>query len=182
MAMETFERTADRELPAALALAAAGDHAAFARIVARFQEELFSIAVLVTRDRSLAEDAVQSAWAKAWRKLDTIRSPERLRPWLVSVVANESKQQLRKRRRRADVEFIADTAAAPGGSDPSTGVAGIDLRAAIERLDPDDRALLAMRYVAGFNATELADVVGLTPAGVRTRLKRTLDALREELG
>lgn len=180
--MEMIGRAADGDLSSSLASAATGDQAAFARIVARFQEELFGIAVLVTRDRSLAEDAVQSAWTIAWRKLDTIRAPERLRPWLVTVVANESKQQLRKRRRRADVEFIADTAAAPGGVDPSTGVAGIDLRAAIERLDPDDRALLAMRYVAGFNATELADIVGLTPAGVRTRLKRLLDGLREELG
>jgi RNA polymerase sigma-70 factor (ECF subfamily) len=172
---------ADVDMTSALASAAEGDQAAFARIVARYQTELFSIAVLVTRDRSLAEDAAQSAWALAWRKLHTIRSPERLRPWLVSVTVNEAKQQLRKRRRRADVEFIADTAAAPGGIDPSTGVAAIDLRAAIERLEPEDRALLAMRYVAGFNATELAGVVGLTPAGVRTRLKRLLDGLREEL-
>ena len=58
----------------------------------------------------------------------------------------------------------------------------LPLYSSIERLDPDDRALLAMRYVAGFNATELADVVGLTPAGVRTRLKRLLDGLRQELG
>lgn len=169
------------DLTSSLALAAQGDQAAFARIVARYQEELFSIAVLVTRDRSLAQDAVQSAWAIGWRKLHTIRSPERLRPWLVSVTVNESKQLLRKRRRRADVEFIADTAAMPGGVDPSTSVAGIDLRAAIERLSPDDRALLAMRYVAGFNATELATVVGVTPGGVRARLKRLLDGLREEL-
>jgi RNA polymerase sigma factor (sigma-70 family) len=179
--MEATGRAADVDLTSSLASAAAGDEAAFARIVARYQEELFSIAVLVTRDRSLAEDAVQSAWAIAWRKLDTIRSPERLRPWLVSVAVNECKGQLRKRRKHADVEFIADTVAAPGHVDPSTGVAGIDLRAAIERLDPDDRALLAMRYVAGFKAPELAAAVGITPAGVRTRLKRLLDGLREEL-
>ena len=169
------------DISSALASATAGDRVAFARIVARYQTELFSIAVLVTRDRSLAEDAAQSAWAIAWRKLHTIRSPERLRPWLVSVTVNEAKQLLRKRRRRADVEFIADIAAAPGGIDPSTGVAAIDLRAAIERLEPDDRALLAMRYVAGFNATELSGTFGLTPAGIRTRLKRLLDGLREEL-
>ena len=108
--MEATSRAADVDLSSALASAAAGDEAAFARIVARYQEELFSIAVLVTRDRSLAEDAVQSAWAIAWRKLDTIRSPERLRPWLVSVTVNECKQQLRKRRKHADLEFIADLA------------------------------------------------------------------------
>jgi RNA polymerase sigma-70 factor (ECF subfamily) len=179
--MDATGQVADVELSASLASAAAGDEAAFTRIVARYQQELFSIAVLVTRDRSLAEDAVQSAWAIAWRKLHTVRSPERLRAWLATVTVNEAKLLLRKRRRRADVEFIADTASAPGGVDPSTGVAGIDLRAAIERLDPDDRALLAMRYVAGFKAPELAAVVGISPGGVRTRLKRLLDGLRQEL-
>ncbi len=174
-------QAADVDLSTSLVSAAAGDEAAFTRIVARYQQELFSIAVLVTRDRSLAEDAVQSAWAIAWRKLHTVRSPECLRAWLVTVTVNEAKLLLRKRRRRADVEFIADTTTAPGGIDPSTGVAGIDLRAAIERLDPDDRALLAMRYVAGFKAPELAAVVGISPGGVRTRLKRLLDGLRQEL-
>jgi RNA polymerase sigma factor (sigma-70 family) len=52
---------------------------------------------------------------------------------------------------------------------------------ALKRLNPDDRALLAMRYVAGFNATELAAVVGITPSGIRNRLERLNDRLRQEL-
>ena len=57
----------------------------------------------------------------------------------------------------------------------------IDLVAALERLEPDDRGLLAMRYVAGFNATELATALGANPAAVRQRLKRLVDRLRGEL-
>jgi len=45
----------------------------------------------------------------------------------------------------------------------------------------DDRTLLAMRYVAGFDATEIADALGSSPAAIRQRLKRLLDRLREEL-
>ncbi len=56
-----------------------------------------------------------------------------------------------------------------------------DLRNALEGLDPDERALLAMRYVAGFNATELSTVIGLTPSGTRNRLERLLSRLRQEL-
>jgi RNA polymerase sigma factor (sigma-70 family) len=69
----------------------------------------------------------------------------------------------------------------PGGVDPGTGIASIDLRAAMARLDPDDRALIAMRYGAGFNANELALATGKTPAATRQRLKRLLDRLREDL-
>ena len=57
----------------------------------------------------------------------------------------------------------------------------MDLNAALDRLDPDDRALLAMRYGAGFNATELARATGRKPDAVRQRLKRLLDRLREDL-
>jgi DNA-directed RNA polymerase specialized sigma24 family protein len=51
----------------------------------------------------------------------------------------------------------------------------------MQRLDPDDRALLTMRYVFGFDATELSTALGISPAGTRTRLKRLLDRLRQEL-
>ena len=57
----------------------------------------------------------------------------------------------------------------------------MDLDAALMRLDPDDRALLAMRYVAGFDATELSIAIGLSPSGTRSRLERLLARLRGEL-
>lgn len=174
-------RAADRSLEPVLAAAAAGDDAAFRSIVAAYQEDLYSICVLVCRDRPMAEEAVQSTWSIVWRKLGSVRDPDRLRPWLVSVAVNEAKQLLRKRRRRSAIEVVADASDRPGGIDPATGVAGMDLRAAVERLDPDDRALLAMRYVAGFNSTELATALGITPSGTRNRLERLLARLRQEL-
>ncbi len=53
--------------------------------------------------------------------------------------------------------------------------ADIDLANALAGLDPDDRALLALRYVAGFDSNELARVTGLSPSGTRARLARLLD-------
>ena len=68
-----------------------------------------------------------------------------------------------------------------GSVDPATGIDRLDLRVAMARLVPDDRALLAMRYVAGFDSTELGAAVGLSPSGTRVRLSRLLGRLREEL-
>jgi DNA-directed RNA polymerase specialized sigma24 family protein len=65
--------------------------------------------------------------------------------------------------------------------DPATGIESLDLLAAMRRLAPEDRALIAMRYVIGFDATELASAIGLSPSGTRTRLERVLDRLRQEL-
>jgi len=79
--------------------AAAGDDTAFARIVSAHHEDMRRVCVVMTGDEQLAEDAVQSAWSVAWLKIGTLRQPERLRPWLVSVAVNQAKDMLRKRRR-----------------------------------------------------------------------------------
>jgi RNA polymerase sigma factor (sigma-70 family) len=179
--MEAMTKTADRDLSVALASAAAGDDIAFGSIVAAHQNEMYSICVVVCRDRLMAEEAVQAAWSIAWKKLGSVRQPERLRPWLISVAVNEAKQLMRKRRRRSEVEVVVDASEKRGGIDPATGVDGMDLRAAMQRLDPDDRALLTMRYVFGFDATELSTALGISPAGTRQRLKRLLDLLRQDL-
>ena len=99
----------------------------------------------------------------------------------MSVAANEVKRVLRKRRRQAGVEIATDASGEPGGIDPATGIDALDLRSALRRLDPDDRALLAMRYVAGFDSNELAAALGISPSGTRNRLERLRKRLREEL-
>ncbi len=65
---------------------------------------------------------------------------------------NEAKQALRRARRRRHVEITAYPTEVAGGPDPATGIAGIDLSLALRDLDPEDRTLLTMRYVLGFDA------------------------------
>jgi RNA polymerase sigma factor (sigma-70 family) len=179
--MGAMAGTAEQDVGRIVESAAEGDEVAFGRIVAAYQEQMYCICVVVCRDRSLAEEAVQSAWSSIWQRLDSLREPEKLRPWVVAVAVNEAKSLLRKRRRHSEHEVPVDTSDKPGGIDPATGVAGIDLRDVMRRLDPDDRALLTMRYVLGFDATELSTAVGLSPSGTRTRLERLLERLRREL-
>lgn len=174
-------RVAEQDASGLVELAASGDDTAFEHIVALHHEDMRRVCAVVCGDDGLAEDATQAAWHIAWRKLGSVREPERLRPWLVSVAVNEAKQLLRKRRRRAEIEIATEPSGVAGGPDPAMGIDLIDLRAAMARLDPDDRALLGMRYVAGFNATELAEALGLSPSGTRARLARLLTRLHEEL-
>ena len=67
-----------------VALAGAGDEAAFARLVATYHADMARVAFAACGDRELAEDAVQSAWLVAWRKLHSLRDPARVRPWLLA--------------------------------------------------------------------------------------------------
>ena len=174
-------RAAARQDVGLLASAAAGDEVAFRRIIAENHDDMRRVAAHVTGDRGLAEEATQAAWLIAWKRLGNVRDEAHLRPWLVSVAANEAKRVLRKRRRRAEVEVVVDVAGEPAGVDPATGISTMDLNDALDRLDPDDRALLAMRYVAGFDSNELAVALGISPSGTPSRLERLCKRLRQEL-
>ena len=171
----------DRRTTDALASAAAGDEFAFRRIIAAHHDDMRKVCMAIADDRAIADEATQSAWVIAWKRLGDVRDEGHLRPWLVTVAANETKQLLRKRRRRANVEVAADVAPVTGGGDPASDVVDIDVRDAMARLNPDDRALLALRYVAGFDSNELGQVLGIKPGTVRQRLRRLLERLREEL-
>ena len=178
--MGAMTRTAVRQGSDVLASAAAGDEIAFRRLIAAHHEDMRRVCAYIAGDLTVAEEATQAAWVVAWRRLRDVREPSHLRPWLMTVAANEAKQLLRKRRTRARFEITTDASEEPGGIDPATGASGMDLREAISRLAPDDRALLARRYVAGCDSNDLAVATGKKPAAHRQRLKRLLDRHRED--
>ena len=169
----------DPTVASTVTLAGAGDEAAFAHLVVAYNADMARVAFVACGDRELAEDAVQSAWLIAWRKLHSLRDPDRVRSWLLSVTANEARQIVR-RRRGPVVEIEVDP---PGDarSDPSAGIERLDLRGALARLSPDDRTLLAMHFAVDLSSDELARVVGTSPSTARRRLSRAIDRLRKEL-
>ena len=103
-----------------------------------------------------------------------------LRPWLLAVVANEARAILRKLHRHQIAELRLATAD-PGDDYPGDWIDEVDLSNALHRLAPKDRALVAMRYLADLDSTEIGAVTGRSASGVRTRLSRVLDRLRKEL-
>ena len=160
--------------------ALAGDEGAFAWIVATFSSDMAQVCLVVVGDLELADEAVAAAWPIAWRTLGRLRDPERLRSWLISIAANQARQMARARRRRMVREIAVPPTDQPAHSGDRDSE--IDLKNALARLSPDDRALLALRYVAGFDSNELARATGLSPSGTRARLARLLDKMRRELG
>jgi RNA polymerase sigma factor (sigma-70 family) len=162
-------------------LAAEGDEVAFARLVAAHHPGMARVAFVITGDSALAQDAVQSAWLIAWGKLRSVRDPLRIRPWLLAIAVNEARQIVRRQRRVPVTEIDPQQPANPR-TDPAVGIARIDLVRAMSHLSTDDRALLALRYVAGLDAAELGALTGRSASGTRARLSRITARLRGELG
>ncbi len=137
------------------------------------------IAYVVCGDLDIAEEAEQSAWGIAYRRLKDVRDPDRLRPWLMSVAANEARQIARSRRRRTVRELAVADPTRPRATDDA---ALIDLADALRRLDPKDRAIIGLRFIGGFESAEIGQALGMTASGVRVRLHRLLGRLRTDLG
>jgi RNA polymerase sigma-70 factor, ECF subfamily len=161
-------------------LAAQGDEAAFTRLVAEHRAAMANVVFVICGDPEMTRDAVQSAWSIAWRRLRTLRDPDQVRPWLIAIAANEARQALRARRRRPVID-ISTTLQSASHGDPADTIGLVDLQRALAQLDPDDRRLLALRFVAGFDSTEIARHVGLSASGVRSRLARIIDRLRTDI-
>lgn len=170
----------DVAIASTVELAAAGDEVAFAQIVAAHRAEMVRVAYVVCADWDMAQDAAQAALWIAWRKLPSLRDPDSLRAWLMSVVANEARAIVRKQRRHPVTELTIE-ADGPAGDDPGDGIGQVDLSNALHRLGPEDRALVALRYLADLDSAEIGTLTGRSASGVRTRLSRVLDRLRKEL-
>jgi RNA polymerase sigma-70 factor, ECF subfamily len=121
-------------------------------------------------DRQLAEDLLQDSFYEALRCGDQLGEIERPEAWVFGIARNRALAALRRRRRlRGALERLIQR------PDPSErdDLELLALRDLLERhLDPEDRALLILRYLHGFEATELAAMTGRTPEAVRQRLAR----------
>ena len=159
--------------------AAAGDETAFARLIAEHNAAMARVAYVITGEREQTLDVVQSAWTIAWRRIGGLRDPSQVRSWLIAIAANEARQLRRRQRRIVVTDISSQMVARP--ADPGENADLVDLEKVLRGLNADDRRLLALRYVADLDSTEIARVLGLSASGVRSRLARLLDRLRTEL-
>jgi RNA polymerase sigma-70 factor (ECF subfamily) len=132
-------------------------------------------AYLVVGDAAAAEDIAQEAFLAAVRALDRFDRRRPFGPWLHRIVVNRAIDFARARRLRAETELgDAPAPAAPVRAEES-------LDGAIARLSPEHRAVIVLRYLLEYTPGEIAELLGLPRGTVNSRLRRGLDALKEEL-
>lgn len=161
-----------------------GDAEAFGRLIGRCERACLAVAFAVTRDAHLAADAVQEACLKGWRARRTLREPERFETWLLSIVRRCATDQVR---RRKPVRLLDASATAHGVDPPAAVATPLErvasrereevVRQVIDDLDEPSRIAVAMRFYDGRPSSEIAQVLGCSPAAVDMRLKRARERL-----
>ena len=178
-----------------VARARRGDAAAVRRIIGQHNQRLYRIARSIVRDDAEAEDVLQEAYARAFTNLATFRGEARLGTWLSRIVMNEALGRLRGRRPTVALDTIIESGAREAEIipfpnrhpelDPETAVAQRELRALLERaideLPESFRTVLVARLIEGMSVEETAELLGIVPETVKTRLHRARRLLRDAM-
>ena len=163
-----------------------GDHDAFAVLAGAALARLDAAARLILRDSELARDAVQEALIRAWRDLPGLRDPDRFDAWLYRLTVNACLDQARRRRRRPiEVELspIDMGRVEIASGDPAGTFADRELLdEALRHLDPEWRAVVVLHYYVGLPLPEVASVMGIPLGTAKSRLHRSLRAMRTSVG
>jgi RNA polymerase sigma factor (sigma-70 family) len=150
------------------------DENRFERLIEPHLGDALALAQALSADRSSAQDAVQSAAFKAWRRMGQLRDDSSARAWFLSIVVNECRSTGRKRKAVPSVaEPAVEAINWPPGVDQR-----VDVRSAMGRLKRDDRVVLSLRFLMDMSVEESARVLGVSPSAVKARTARAAARFR----
>lgn len=154
-----------------------GDRMAFDELVGPLVDQGFRLAYGMLHDRGAAEDAVQEAALRSWRKLSNLRPGTEMRPWFLAIVANQCRNATRARWWSV-LKLDSSPAIARSEGVEDRVVRGADLRAALRRLPFDQREVLVLHYYLDLPLHEVAAITGMPLGTVKSRINRGIAAMR----
>jgi RNA polymerase sigma-70 factor, ECF subfamily len=180
-----------------------GDESAFEALVALHDGALHRVARTFVRTDAAADDVVQETWLGVVRGLHAFEGRSSLRTWIFKILVNTARTRAVRDARNlpfSSLEGDAGPAVEPAAfgadgrwssaparleGDPETGLLSAELRAhllaAVERLSPDQRAVITLRDLVGLPASEVCELLGLTDGNQRVLLHRARARVRTQL-
>ncbi|MGD2101665.1 MAG: RNA polymerase sigma factor [Acidimicrobiia bacterium] len=157
----------------------AGDESAVKAVYERFSGPVFATTMSILRDRTLAADATQQTFIKAWRAASTYDSGRELGPWLYAIARRTAIDIYRKESRSVASDDV-DVEALPPSLDVIWEV--FEVRSALDRLSDEERQVIKLSHFDGLTHLEIAEHMGIPVGTVKSRShrahKRLLELLR----
>ena len=147
----------------------------FAQQVKACEPAMYRLAMSIVCNADDAADAAQEAICIAYGKLNTLRSRDRFKAWLLRILTNECYAILRQRQRFVESDALPDPAA------PETEPENPELWKAVCDVNEQLRSVVVLYYYEGFSVREAAAILRISEANVKTRLSRARRRLREML-
>lgn len=164
-----------------------GDSESFAPLVEKYKLLAFSLSMKIIRNREEAEEAAQDSFIKAYRSLEAFKGGATFKTWFFRIVYTTAISRVRGKKmnlisfedyRLTDSELM-DCENAVGQL--SAEERSIHLHNAMDRLDPEERAILNLYYFEGLPVDEVAAIMDLTASNVKVKLFRSRKKLYEQL-
>ncbi len=181
------EANGQGELAALMARVAAGDRVAFRSLYDRTSGKLFASVRRILGNQTAAEDAVQEAYVRIWRRAGDfdagIASPI---AWMTTIARHAAIDIVRRGAERVSASAdtldaeLAERLADPAGSTPASG--GRALASCLDKIEADRRSMVLLAYCYGWSREELSARFAKPVATVKTVLRRSLILLKECLG
>ena len=163
-----------------LTQAKTGDQAAFAALVRRHQNMVFSVALHMLRSRPAAEDLAQEVFLELYRSLGKLESDAHVVSWLRRVASHRCIDEIRRRTHRP--EFPTDALPDPGHAPQTREVFVAEkLQALVANLPARARMVVVLRFQEEMDPTEIAETLDMPVNTVKSHLRRSIAALRERL-
>ncbi|WP_239479719.1 sigma-70 family RNA polymerase sigma factor [Actibacterium sp. 188UL27-1] len=171
------------EISELLTRVALQDRGAFDRLYATVSAKLFGVLIRMLKDRELAEDTLQDVFIKIWQKADRfVGANADPMAWLIVVARNQAIDKLRVRREQTTDLGTAERMTDPDPSPEQLAVASGErarLANCLARLEPRRAEAVQAAYIEGYTYQELADRYGTPLNTMRTRLRRSLQTLKD---
>jgi RNA polymerase sigma-70 factor, ECF subfamily len=167
----------------------AGERRLYAVLIRRNNQRLFRVARSILRNDQDAEDVVQTAYVRAFDKLDQFRADAKFATWLTRITVNEALHSLNARKRQALIALEQDAEQLPSSGSQRTPEDMLHrrqlqklLERCIDALPETLRTVLVMRDVQELSTQDTAQSLGITEEAVRVRLHRARNLMEERIG
>jgi RNA polymerase sigma-70 factor, ECF subfamily len=150
----------------------------FDQVVTVLYRDMYRYAAWLCRDPGIAEEVVQEALLRAWKSLDALREDSAAKQWLLTIVRRENARYFeRKRLETVDIDDLTHAQAAMIAETDESDLD--DMREAIYKLDDDYREPLVLQVLLGHSTRDIAELMGINPGAVLTRLHRARIKLKD---
>ncbi|WP_260295049.1 sigma-70 family RNA polymerase sigma factor [Sedimenticola hydrogenitrophicus] len=155
------------------------DHRQFNALARRYAQDLQRYAHWLAGDKHTAEDLVQETLLRAWKSLHHLQNPQAAKGWLFTILRRENARRFeRKQLQESDIPLETLES---NDNYYDTSTEAFVLRRAIEELPAEYREPLVHQVIGGYSQKEIAEKLGLSSAGVGTRLFRARNKLKQAL-
>ncbi|RIH63560.1 sigma-70 family RNA polymerase sigma factor [Mariniphaga sediminis] len=175
--METQYKNIHQEL---IDLCRKGNREAQFQLYKLYYKPMYSVSLRIVNEEAEAEDIMQEAFLKAFRKIDTYKGEVSFGAWLKKIVINRSLDHLKKKRVR--FEEVSERTLKLSDDNENVGEVNVEsIKKAIRSLPDGYRTVLSLFLIEGYDHEEIGQILGISNSASRTQLSRAKSKLRELL-